>query len=271
MIPKTIHFIWLGATEPNVHVKKCMESWNILKNDGWKIIEWNESCLKQFELPKVVRAALSNKKYAFAADWLRLKVLYLFGGVYLDTDVEVFKGFDSLLTEGTDMFLGYIFDASLGTAVIGTKPKNQVIGELLKQYESAEYKYDSEKKEFKIKFEFMPDMYMVNNNDMFTAYFLTHVNGFKLNGKKCCCGDNRGIHIYPKEYFEGYSICFKNNYSIHHCFGSWHHDENKNIKSQENVLKKYLRKIYFLRWANDKRHRKKKKNLPFQKYLIGSK
>ena len=70
------------------------------------------------------------------------------------------------------MLLGYIFDASLGTAVIGAEPGNQVIGALLKQYETAEYQYKPETRDFKIKFEFMPEMFMVNNNDMFTAYFL---------------------------------------------------------------------------------------------------
>ena len=89
-------------------------------------------------------AALENKKYAFAADWLRLYALYLEGGVYLDTDVEIIKKFDDLLTEETAMLLGYIFDASLGTAVIGAEPGNQVIGALLKQYETAEYQYNSE-------------------------------------------------------------------------------------------------------------------------------
>ena len=103
--------------------------------------------------------------------------------MYLDTDVEIIKKFDDLLTEETAMLLGYIFDASLGTAVIGAEPRNRVIEALLKQYEAAEYQYNLETKDFKIKFEFMPEMYMVNNNDMFTAYFLKNVKGFTLNGK----------------------------------------------------------------------------------------
>ena len=59
--------------------------------------------------------------------------------MYLDTDVEIIKKFDDLLTEETAMLLGYIFDASLGTAVIGAEPRNRVIEALLKQYEAAEY------------------------------------------------------------------------------------------------------------------------------------
>lgn len=268
MIPKTIHYIWLGENEPNEHVKKCMQSWCILQDSGWNIKKWDDHSLQQLNMPKVVLAALENKKYAFAADWLRLYALYLEGGVYLDTDVEVLKKFDDLLTDDTAMFLGYIFDASLGTAVIGAEPGNQVIGALLKQYETAEYQYNPETRDFKIKFEFMPEMYMVNNNDMFTAYFLKNVKGFALTGKKCRCGDDEKIHIYPKEYFEGYSMCLKNNYSIHHCFGSWRYFENENEKHEESTLRNYLKNIYFLRWVKDKYIRMKKKNLPFQNYLV---
>ena len=268
MIPKTIHYIWLGENKPNDHVKKCMQSWRVLQESGWNIKKWDDHSLQQLNPPKVVTAALENKKYAFAADWLRLYVLYLEGGVYLDTDVEIIKKFDDLLTEDTAMLLGYIFDASLGTAVIGAEPGNQVIGALLKQYETAEYQYKPETRDFKIKFEFMPEMFMVNNNDMFTAYFLKNVKGFALTGKKCRCGDDGKIHIYPKEYFEGYSMHFKNNYSIHHCFGSWRYFENENEKHDESILRNYLKNIYFLRWAKDKYIRMKKKNLPFQNYFV---
>ncbi len=267
MIPKTIHYIWLGTNEPDEHVKKCMKSWHILKDSGWTIKKWDDSSLQLLEVPKVIRAALENKKYAFAADWLRLKILYSEGGVYLDTDVEVFKRFDDLLERDTLMFLGYIFVASLGTAVIGTEPKNQVIGDLLKQYETAAYQYNLEKKEFTIRFDFMPDMFMVNNNDMFTAYFLKHVSGFRLNGKECKCRERREIHIYPESYFEGYSLCANNNYAIHYCFGSW--CEESREKHEESKLYTYLRKIYFLRWLEDKCMRKRMiHHLPFQHYLV---
>ena len=103
---------------------------------------------------------------------------------------------------------------------------------------------------------------------MFTAYFLKNVKGFALTGKKCRCGDNGEIQIYPKEYFEGYSMCFKNNYSIHHCFGSWRYFENENEEHEESTLRNYLKSIYFLRWA--KRHTKMKTTLLIMAAGIGS-
>lgn len=80
MIPKTIHYIWLGENEPNEHIKKCMKSWCVLQDSGWNIKKWDDHSLQQLNPPKVVTAALENKKYAFAADWLRLYSLYLEGG-----------------------------------------------------------------------------------------------------------------------------------------------------------------------------------------------
>ena len=60
MIPKTIHYIWLGENEPNEHVKKCMQSWCILQDSGWNIKKWDDHSLQQLNMPKVVLAALEN-------------------------------------------------------------------------------------------------------------------------------------------------------------------------------------------------------------------
>lgn len=54
-------------------------------------------------------------------------------------------------------------------------------------------------------------------------------------------------------------MCFKNNYSIHHCFGSWRYFENVNEKHEESTLRNYLKNIYFLRWVKDKYIRMKRK------------
>ena len=49
--------------------------------------------------------AFDNKKYAFAADYIRLYALYNYGGIYLDMDVEVLKPYGDLLKLRT--MLGY--------------------------------------------------------------------------------------------------------------------------------------------------------------------
>lgn len=96
--------------------------------------------------PAVVQAALKLKKYAFAADYFRLRVLYESGGIYFDTDVEVKKDFAELLNTG--LLLGFIYDASIGTAVIGAEKENSLIKSLIDLYETADYEYNDLNKEF---------------------------------------------------------------------------------------------------------------------------
>ena len=67
-----------------------------MKLPDYEIIKWD---LKKFPLEKSiwVRQAYERKKYAFAADYIRLYALVTEGGIYLDSDVEVLKTFDDLL------------------------------------------------------------------------------------------------------------------------------------------------------------------------------
>ena len=95
MIPKKIHFCWLGGGKYPERVRQCMESWRRAL-PGYEIVRWDES---RFDVNSVpwVREAIERKKYAFAADYIRHYALYHEGGIYLDTDVEVLKPFDDLL------------------------------------------------------------------------------------------------------------------------------------------------------------------------------
>lgn len=262
MIPKIIHYIWLGGNAPNSEIRGYMSTWNKLQDEGYSVMKWDENYLTTCSVPNVVKAALQYKKYAFVTDWMRLKILYEYGGIYLDTDVEIYKSFSDIIDSKKTpvaVFLGFIFDVSIGTAVIGAEQGNKLICELLNQYNNAMYEYDVTAQTFTIKFDFMPEMYMVNNNDMFTAYFLNYVDGFLLNGKKQICGVNRDIMVCPKEYFEGYSLDFRHNYSIHHCCGSWRNSEKHNKNSVFRALKRF----YIMRWIKDVHARSTRKNLPF--------
>ena len=91
MIPKKIHYCWFGNSERPKVIQDIMKSWNKLQ--GFEIIEWNETNIDLKEHPYLEKS-YNEGKYAFVSDYVRLKVLYEEGGIYLDTDVEVKKNFD---------------------------------------------------------------------------------------------------------------------------------------------------------------------------------
>lgn len=95
MIPKIIHLCWLSGDPYPPKIAKCLQSWEKYLCD-YEIILWDT---KRFDLNNSlwVRQAFEKKKYAFAADYIRFYALYHFGGIYLDSDVEVLKSFDDLL------------------------------------------------------------------------------------------------------------------------------------------------------------------------------
>ena len=260
MIPHIIHYIWLGGGIPK-EIQYYQSSWKKLEVNGWKIVKHDESSFQLSDLPQSIQVAYKNRKYAIVTDYLRLKILFEYGGVYLDTDVEIRKDFSNLL-DSSSIVLGFIFKYSLGTAFIACEKNNCLIKAILDQYQSATYDFDSFSNKFTLTFSFLHDFPMINNNDLFTAFFLKNVPNFKLNGKLQHCGKYNEITIYPKEYLEGYSINPRNDYTIHHCMNSW------TLKAKESKIKRELKKYYFFRLLNDIYKRNTKKNLPFKNYVV---
>ena len=130
-VPKVIHYCWFGNGEMPEKEKKCIDTWKSFFPD-YEFKLWNED---NFDYNKCAfaRQAYEKKKYAFVSDYARAKVLYEYGGIYLDTDVKVLKEFPESNAENG--FMGFERRAFLGTAVIACVPKNDSIKELLKYYE----------------------------------------------------------------------------------------------------------------------------------------
>lgn len=134
MIPQKIHYIWLGRNKKDRASQICINSWKA-KLDSYEIIEWNEDNLPLNELAidnSFFSYCMKYKLWAFMSDYLRLWILYREGGIYMDTDVQAIKPFDSLLNN--PMFLGYDMNNYIGTGIIGAEKNNPFIKELLDFY-----------------------------------------------------------------------------------------------------------------------------------------
>ena len=225
-IPRIIHYCWFGRNEKPEIVKKCIQSWKNILTD-YEIIEWNED---NFDINsnKYVKEAYENKKYAFVSDYVRVKVLYDMGGIYLDTDVEVYKSLDKFLEE--ESFWGFEEKNYIATSTIGARSGNRLIKQFLDFYEGKSYN------------EMIKSLETSTNVQIVTKIFKEI--GFKMNGEKQTI-DNIGT-IYPQEYFSPYDyINYYNKktdktYTIHHFYKSWVSPKDKMKSNIKKVLSKII-------------------------------
>ena len=134
MIEKIIHYCWFGNQEKDATIINCIDSWKKHLPD-YKIIEWNES--NSHFTGVFSQQALKHKKWAFLSDYVRLKVLYEYGGIYMDTDMLVIKPFDFLLQH--KCFLGYQSNSQINGSIIGCVKGNNFIKACFDRYESMEF------------------------------------------------------------------------------------------------------------------------------------
>ena len=130
-IPKTIHSFWFSREEKPDIYKRCLESWHRHCPD-YEIIEWNSN---NYDIAKnqYMKEAYEHRKWAFVSDYARLDVIYEYGGIYLDMDVELFSSIDRL--RNAKAFFcrqedGYV---ELGSG-FGAARRNDFIGEMLAEY-----------------------------------------------------------------------------------------------------------------------------------------
>ena len=117
MIPKIIHYCWLSGDPFPDLINKCIDSWHNILSD-YEFMLWDTRKI-DVNSNLWLKQAYENKKYAFAADYIRFFALYHYGGIYLDADVEVLKDFKSLLIE--KQLLGEEASGDIEAAVIGAE------------------------------------------------------------------------------------------------------------------------------------------------------
>lgn len=129
VIPKTIHYAWFGKKMPD-SIKRNIEGWRELCPD-YEIIEWNEN---NYDITKncYMRQAYEHKIWGFVPDFMRLDIVYEYGGIYLDTDIELIKRPDELLYQDAFGCIDASLVMNLGSG-FGAKPKCKII-KLLRDY-----------------------------------------------------------------------------------------------------------------------------------------
>ena len=135
MIPKTIHYCWLSGDPIPQDLLRCMESWQrVLPDYEFKL--WNFNVFPK-NSSLWVKQAFDAKKYAFAADYIRLYAVYNYGGIYMDMDVEVVKSFNDLLSR--DYILGYEKAEGIEAGIFGASPKAEWLKKCLDYYDGRSF------------------------------------------------------------------------------------------------------------------------------------
>lgn len=206
MIPKIIHYCWFGGKPLPSMAKKCITSWK--KHCPEYIIKrWDES---NFDVNccAYVKEAFESKKWAFITDYVRLWAMYNYGGIYMDTDVEVLKNLDCFLSEKA--FSGFESVDRIPTGIMASEKNSPIINLLLSRYHNRHF--------------LMPDrsLDLTTNVEEITRVMVER--GLILNGRKQTVD---GFTFYPKDYFCPKDYRTKkleltdNTYTIHHFDGSW--------------------------------------------------
>ena len=216
MIPKVIHFCWLSEDPIPESLQKCMLSWKKYLPD-YQIIHWN---FNRFDKDSSVwvKQAFENKKYAFAADYIRLYALYNYGGIYLDMDVEVLKTFNPFLVLNSIICFESDSNKYPEVAAFGAEKESPWVKECLDYYSSRHF-IDKNGN-----FEMTPLPQVVKKILDNKGY--KFVPSHNINEALLVSGD-KNISIFPSDFFSPKSYktklisITKNTVSIHHFAGTW--------------------------------------------------
>lgn len=229
MIPKIIHYIWLGNNPIPEAMLQCMDSWKKVLPD-YELMCWNEESIKHIN-SVFITEALQEKKMAFASDVIRLYALYHYGGIYLDTDVMIYQSFDPLLhnhafigRESSLHIKGYSTENHLTTCCFGAEKGNAFIKMCLQYYDNRHFITSLDKN--------LPTQLRLDtrtNSSIFCE--LARTIGYNpsvlANTIQTC--HNNDLTIYPSWYFDAIK-CTANTYAKHLALGSWRESKPKEYK-----------------------------------------
>ena len=247
MIPKIIHYCWFGRNPKPELMRRCIDSWKKHCPD-YEIVEWNEDNF-DCSTNDYAREAYEAKKWAFVTDYARLWIVYKYGGIYLDTDVELMKPLDGLLN--TPAFFGFEDGESVATGLgFGAEKNNAVVGRMLEDYRGIHFVQEEGS------FDKLPCP--VRNTASIRHLLPQDIPGGKIIRTEHAV-------FYPPEYFcplssDGIHLKkTKNTYSIHWFSATWLSEEERVVHNYrifrgkcEKLLGKtvggyFARGVYLLR------------------------
>lgn len=227
LIPKVIHYMWLGEKEIPRTIQACIDSWKKYCPD-YEIRRWDES---NYDIGKneYMKQAYEKKMYGFVPDYARLDILYTYGGIYLDADVELIRNLDDMLYQDAFCCVEKWQTINFGGGS-GSVQNSKAIGELLEEREHLL---------------FVDEHGNMNKNTC--GYYDTialQKRGYKICGKIQNVLD---LTIYPYDVFHPYDYMSGriaksiNTYGIHHFNGGWMDEAMKeaNRKASEEFERIY--------------------------------
>ena len=221
-IPKIIHFCWFGRGEIPPEFKKNIETWKE-KCPDYEVCCWSED---NYDVSKntYMKQAYEKGKWGFVPDYARLDIIYHYGGIYLDTDVEVCRSFDELLQ--FDMFCGFetMFQIALGLG-FGAVKGNFLLKDMMQVYEKEKFIHED-------------GTLNLIPSPVYQTKTLSEL-GLKKNG--CTQKLGNSIILSP-EYLSpvnefGFGKPTENTYSIHHYAATWYGEEQ--CREKERIKQNY--------------------------------
>ena len=252
-IPKKIHYVWLGDKPLPAKDAEFIKGWQKL-NPDFEIRHWTEKDIDLKKYPLVAKA-LKEKRWALAADIIRMYAVYSEGGFYFDTDIELLKPLDSLLKY--DGFGAWEAQFWFTTAAFGAKKHSPWIGKILKRYELAD-----------------PNQRITTDTFLKTVHspsvYAQDFYGIELDGQTREYADGKFATFAPecfcpKHYMTGELKTTPNTIAIHHYASTWHTPVEKLKNDFVRTSYKLLGAKRFARFElsyHKKLERKIRKELP---------
>lgn len=221
MIPKIIHYCWFGKKPLPELAIKCISSWKQILPE-YEIREWNED---NFDVNccEYVREAYEAQKWAFVSDYARLYAMVTYGGIYMDTDVEVLKPLDSYLQY--QAFSGFQTEKDIPTGIMACEKGFSLFYELLHDYDTRRFKKSDGSYDV-----LYTNVYAITDACLKKGLILNNtfqvIEGFAIFPQDVFCA---------KDYRTRKVQITENTVTVHHFAGSW---AEADYKLEVSILEK---------------------------------